>query len=180
MRRSVLVLAAFTSLTLLLSLTLDAATARAQFARGLGTVQGTVLDAHGKPVPEASVTIQTSDGLKPHATHTDSSGHYEFVRYDAGQYDLRAYSKGQFSDWSKHIVIRPKKTTDGNAARRSSPDQILLSRWSTFARTSFALLSFEASVIHVAAQPSGPLSWRGARGRSRLGWRHRLGRSRLR
>ena len=112
MRRSVLVLTAFTSLTLLLSLTLDAATARAQFARGLGTVQGTVLDAHGKPVPEASVTIQTSDGLKPHATHTDSSGHYEFARYDAGQYDLRAYSKGQFSDWSKHIVIRPKKTTD--------------------------------------------------------------------
>ena len=112
MKRSVLVLAVFTSPTLLLSLTFDAATARAQFARGVGTVQGTVLDAHGKPVPEASVTIQTSDGLKPHATHTDSSGHYEFARYDAGQYDLRAYSKGQFSDWSKHIVIRPKKTTD--------------------------------------------------------------------
>ncbi len=75
-------------------------------------MQGTVLDAHGKPVAEASVTIQTSDGLSPHATHTDSSGHYEFARYDAGQYDLRAYSKGQFSDWSKHIVIRPKKTTE--------------------------------------------------------------------
>ena len=84
MKRSVLVLAVFTSLTLLLSLTFGAATARAQFARGVGTVQGTVLDAHGKPVPEASVTIQTSDGLKPHATHTDSSGHYEFARYDAG------------------------------------------------------------------------------------------------
>jgi len=75
-------------------------------------VEGTVLDAHGKPVAEASVTIQTSDGLKPHATHTDSTGRYEFARYDAGQYDLRAYAKGQFSDWSKHIVIRPKKTTE--------------------------------------------------------------------
>ena len=112
MKRSVLVLTVFAWPPLLVSLTFGAATARAQFARGLGTVQGTVLDAHGKPVPEASVTIQTSDGLKPHATHTDSSGHYEFARYDAGQYDLRAYSKGQFSDWSKHIVIRPKKTTD--------------------------------------------------------------------
>ena len=112
MKPRVLILARFASLPLLLSLTIGAPTVRAQFARGLGTVQGTVLDAHGHPVAEASVTIQTSDGLKPHATHTDSSGHYEFARYDAGQYDLRAYSKGQFSDWSKHIVIRPKKTTE--------------------------------------------------------------------
>ena len=112
MKRSVLVLTVLASLAVLLALTYGVAPARAQFARGLGTVQGSVLDAHGKPVAEASVTIQTSDGLKPHATHTDSSGHYEFVRYDAGQYDLRAYSKGQFSDWSKHIVIRPKKTTE--------------------------------------------------------------------
>ena len=112
MKRSVLVLTVLASLALLLSLTLGVAPARAQFARGLGTVQGSVLDARGKPVAEASVTIQTSDGLKPHATHTDSSGHYEFARFDAGQYDLRAYAKGQFSDWSKHIVIRPKKTTE--------------------------------------------------------------------
>lgn len=70
------------------------------------------MDAQGKAVPEASVTIQTSDGLKPHATHTDASGHFEFARFDAGQYDVRAYSDGQFSDWSKRIVIRPKKTTE--------------------------------------------------------------------
>jgi hypothetical protein len=112
MKRSVLVLTMLGSLAMLMSLTFGAPTARAQFSRGLGTLAGTVLDAHGKPVAEASVTIQTSDGLKPHATHTDSSGHYEFARYEAGQYDLRAYSKGQFSDWSKHIVIRPKKTTE--------------------------------------------------------------------
>jgi hypothetical protein len=112
MKRSVLVLKALGSLALLMSLTFGAVAARAQFARGLGTVSGTVVDAHGKPVANASVTLQTSDGLRPHATHTDSDGHYEFARYDAGQYDLRAYSKGQFSDWSKHIVIRPKKTTE--------------------------------------------------------------------
>jgi hypothetical protein len=112
MKRSVLVLRVLASLVLLVSLTFGAATARAQFAKGLGTVEGTVLDAHGKPVAEASVTIQTSDGLSPHATHTDSSGHYEFARYDAGQYDLRAYAKGQFSDWNKHVVIRPKKVTE--------------------------------------------------------------------
>src|SRR5215469_17782290 len=77
----------------------------------VGTLEGTVLDASGKPVPEATVTIQTSDGLHPHATHTDSSGHFEFARWATGQYDVRAYSNGVFSDWDKHLVIRSKKTT---------------------------------------------------------------------
>lgn len=77
----------------------------------VGTLEGTVLDAQSKPVVDATVTIQTSDGLHPHATHTDSSGHFEFARWATGQYDLRAYSNGVFSDWDKHLVIRSKKTT---------------------------------------------------------------------
>ena len=89
-----------------------AAALPAQNLFGLGTLQGQVVDAHGKPVAEASVTIQTSDGLHPHATHTDANGHFEFQRYNAGQYDVRAYYKGAFSDWNKRLVIRPKKVTD--------------------------------------------------------------------
>jgi uncharacterized GH25 family protein len=77
----------------------------------VGTLAGTVLDAGGKPVADASVTIQTSDGLHPHATHTDSSGHFEFARWETGQYDVRAYANGDFSDWTKRIMIRSKKTT---------------------------------------------------------------------
>lgn len=91
---------------------LFASSANAQFAGGLGTLAGSVLDEQGKPVPDASVTIQTSDGLRPHATHTDSTGHFEFTRFQAGQYDVRAYSNKVFSDWSKRVVIRPKKTTE--------------------------------------------------------------------
>lgn len=89
-----------------------AAAVNAQFSHGLGTLSGSVLDVHGKPVVDASVTIQTSDGLHPHAAHTDASGRFEFTRFDAGQYDLRAYSNGVFSDWQKRVIIRPKKTTE--------------------------------------------------------------------
>ncbi|MGA7921484.1 MAG: carboxypeptidase-like regulatory domain-containing protein [Candidatus Acidiferrales bacterium] len=89
-----------------------AAPANAQFGTGLGTIAGTVLDAQGKPVPDASVTIQTSDGQHPHATHTDAKGHFEFTRYDSGQYDLRAYCSGVFSEWTKRAVIKPAKTTE--------------------------------------------------------------------
>ena len=89
-----------------------AAVANAQFGRGLGTLSGSVLDERGQPVVNASVTIQTSDGLSPHAVHTDTNGHFEFARFEAGQYDVRAYSHSLFSDWSKRVVIRPKKTTE--------------------------------------------------------------------
>jgi len=77
----------------------------------VGVLEGTVLDASGRPVADASVTIQTSEGLHPHATHTDANGHFEFARWETGQYDLRAYSNGLFSDWEKRVMIHSKKTT---------------------------------------------------------------------
>src|SRR5580704_15505852 len=105
MKRRVLITAAFAAMIFVLA-------AHAQFAGGLGTLSGSILDEQGKPVADASVTIQTSDGLRPHATHTDSTGHFEFTRFEAGQYDVRAYSNKVFSDWSKRLVIRPKKETE--------------------------------------------------------------------
>jgi len=78
----------------------------------IGELQGTVLDSKGKPVPDATVTLQTSDGNHPHATHTDADGHFKFTRFETGQYDLRAYSNGMFSEWTKRIAIRSKKTAE--------------------------------------------------------------------
>jgi len=78
----------------------------------IGTMAGTVVDSHGKPVAGATVTMQTSDAAHPYATHTDANGHFEFVRYETGQYDLRAYWNGMFSDWVKRISIRSGKTTE--------------------------------------------------------------------
>lgn len=80
------------------------------FARvATGTLEGTVLDARGRAISGATVTIQTSDGTHPHVTHTDGSGHFAFVRFAVGQYDLRAYLNGSYSDWAKRIAIRSKR-----------------------------------------------------------------------
>ena len=84
----------------------------ANAAGPIGEIKGTVLDSKGQPVADATVTMQSSDGKRPFATHTDASGHFEFLRYETGQYDLRAYSKGMFSDWTKRVSIRSKKTTE--------------------------------------------------------------------
>jgi hypothetical protein len=87
-----------------------AATARANGP--IGELQGMVLDSKGKPVADATVTLQTSDGNHPHATHTDAGGHFKFTRFETGQYDLRAYSNGMFSEWTKRVSIHSKKTTE--------------------------------------------------------------------
>lgn len=78
----------------------------------VGTLAGVVLDANGQPVPHATVTMQTSFGDRPNATHTDVEGRFHFARYRTGQYDLQAYSKGSFSPWVKRITIRANRTTE--------------------------------------------------------------------
>jgi len=77
----------------------------------LGTLEGTVVDSHGYPVANASVFVQTSDGQHPHATKTDSKGHFEFDRYSPGQYDLRASYLGVFTDWARRVLVRAGKPT---------------------------------------------------------------------
>jgi Carboxypeptidase regulatory-like domain len=76
-----------------------------------GTLAGTVLDADGQPVDYATVTMQTSDGDHPNLMRTDGDGHFEFVRFRTGEYDVRAQARGIFSDWTKHVRIHSHKTT---------------------------------------------------------------------
>lgn len=78
----------------------------------IGTLAGTVLDARGRAVTHAAVTIQTSDGMKPFATHTDQEGHFHISRLLTGQYDLRASSGGRISEWTKRVMVRANKTTE--------------------------------------------------------------------
>ena len=100
----------FASFLLLIGALVCAATASAKGP--IGNLEGTVLDSKGKPVADATVTMQSSDGKHPYATHADSTGHFKFTRYETGLYDLRAYSNGMFSEWVKRIAIRSKKTAE--------------------------------------------------------------------
>ena len=118
-----------TRILLALAIATLALVAAAQQPVPIGTLEGTVLDGKGKPVPDASVTIQTSDGLHPHATHTDSSGHFQFTRWETGQYDLRAYANGSFSEWNKRIMIRRNKTTKITLRMpRDSDEKVVVSK----------------------------------------------------
>lgn len=97
----------FYCVALLLSATMTPAAAR----MATGTLEGTVIDAQGHALSGATVTIQTSYGAHPHVTHTDQAGHFTFTRFAVGQYDLRAYLNGAFSEWTKRVAVHSNKPT---------------------------------------------------------------------
>ena len=77
---------------------------------GTSTLSGVVIGPDDKPVPHASVSYQVSDGSNPHAVHCDSQGRFTIAKLRANNYDLRASSKGIFSEWEKNISLRRGQT----------------------------------------------------------------------
>ncbi len=92
---------------------LFAADVNAQTRKKTGaTITGTVLDSNGKPVANASVTCETSSGMKPRAVHTDKSGKFFITGLKQESYDLRASRNGAYSDWERNIPLRKSQTKD--------------------------------------------------------------------
>ena len=80
--------------------------------KGTSTLTGVVLGPDDKPVPHASVSYQSSGGSAPHATFTNSKGRFTINKLRADDYDLRASSKGVFSEWQKNVAIGRGQTKD--------------------------------------------------------------------
>lgn len=74
------------------------------------TITGTVLDADGKPVAKASVTCETSSGMKPRVVHTDSKGQFFITGLKQESYELRASRNGAYSDWERNIPLGKSQT----------------------------------------------------------------------
>jgi len=79
---------------------------------GMGTLAGTVLNASGKPVAGASVTMENATGEGPHATTTNAQGRFFFPELVHGYYDVRATHHGAISDWRHNVEVRTGKQTD--------------------------------------------------------------------
>lgn len=79
-------------------------------SKGSATLSGVVLGPDDRPVSHASVSYQSSGGNAPHAVYTDSRGRFTVTKLKADNYDVRASSKGIFSEWEKNITLRKGKT----------------------------------------------------------------------
>jgi hypothetical protein len=76
------------------------------------TIKGIVLGADGKPVPAASVSCNSSAGIRARVVHTDKKGRYLITGLKEDSYDLRASANGAYSDWEKNIPFRNGQTRE--------------------------------------------------------------------
>ncbi|MGC9222343.1 MAG: carboxypeptidase regulatory-like domain-containing protein [Terracidiphilus sp.] len=77
---------------------------RAQIA-GTASIQGTVTDATGAAIPNATVTLTDEATQAKHTTRTSSAGVYLFPGVHVGEYDLTAKAPGFKTYIQKHIVL---------------------------------------------------------------------------
>ena len=92
------------------------------------TIIGTILDANGRTVANATVTCQTSSGMKPRVVHSDAKGTFYITGLKQESYDLRASRKGAYSDWERNIPLGKSQTKNvtlqllnGNTATSAVP-----------------------------------------------------------
>jgi len=81
-------------------------------SKGSSTLTGIVLGPDDKPVANASVSYQVSNGSAPHIVRTDAHGHFTISKLRADNYDLRASGKGVFSEWVKNVNLRSGATKE--------------------------------------------------------------------
>jgi len=86
-------------------LAVQGATAAPQ-SRGTAKLSGVVIGPDDKPVPHASVSYQNSDGSAPHAVYADAHGRFTITQLTANDYDIRASSKGVFSEWQRNVPLK--------------------------------------------------------------------------
>ena len=92
------------------------------------TITGTILDANGRTVANATVTCQTSSGMKPRVVHSDAKGAFYITGLKQESYDLRASRRGAYSDWERNIPLGKTQTKNvtlqllnGNTATSAMP-----------------------------------------------------------
>src|SRR6266446_8135607 len=75
------------------------------FGQSTGTINGSVLDATGAVVPDATVTATNTGTNVVRTTTTNSDGLYSFVALEPAQYDVRVEIKGFASSVRKGATL---------------------------------------------------------------------------
>ncbi len=77
-------------------------------------ISGVVQGADAKPLANARVYLQPSDGRAPHTVLTDGDGRYQFTKLKPGLYDLRAQSNGKWTEPQKNVNVHANEEVTVN------------------------------------------------------------------
>jgi hypothetical protein len=104
-----MVVAMLLATTVLCAVGFDAQTTKKKSG---ATITGVVIGPDDKPAPRASVMCQSSGGIGPHAVYADSKGRFTITGLKQDSYDVRASSKGIFSEWEKNVPLWKGQTKE--------------------------------------------------------------------
>jgi len=77
-----------------------------------GSLRGIVIGPDDKPVAHAVVAYQSSAGHSAHVIRANSEGRFHITKLRADNYDIRASSKGIFSEWEKNVTVHAGRETN--------------------------------------------------------------------
>ena len=85
-----------------------------------GNIEGTVTDTNGAVVPNATVTVNGPNLLRPQTTTSDSDGNYRFLQVPPGRYTLKVTSGSGFDDFEQtNVEVNLSRSTSANVILRA-------------------------------------------------------------
>src|SRR5713226_6985249 len=81
------------------------------FAQSTATIQGTVLDATGASVPNATVTVRNQNTGEERTTQTSAAGLYGAASLPVGTYRVEVKAPGMQTVVSNNVILDVGRTT---------------------------------------------------------------------
>ena len=83
-------------------------------AQSTATLQGTVSDAKGDLIPNATVTVRNRSTSFERVTQTDSDGNYQVAALPVGVYTIEVRVEGFKTQVADHVTVEVAKTVVQN------------------------------------------------------------------
>jgi outer membrane receptor protein involved in Fe transport len=83
-----------------------------------GTIEGTVADTNGAPVPNVTVTVSSPNLIRPQSAQTDDDGRYQILNLPPGRYNVSVAATSGFGEFKQENV-------EVNLSKSSKADVIL-------------------------------------------------------
>jgi outer membrane receptor protein involved in Fe transport len=105
------------SMRLIVAALLTVAMALCAFAQSstTGSIEGSVADTNGAPVPNVTVTVSSSNLIRPQTAQTNGEGRYQILNLPPGRYTVKVAATSGFADFSRSDV-------EVNLSKTSSAD----------------------------------------------------------